>query len=263
MANKNASVSIELEGRGITLALNLNTISELGERFATNDLASIMAGFASGVRWAELRKLLYCLASDDETLTEREVGRLIGMEDIPRVMTALEQLMGGKPADPRVLAPFVPTPAALVKRMLEAAGCGPGKIVLDLGAGDGRVLEQAAEMGAAEVIGYELDPGRASAIRNKGLRECKVFMVDAAEAVVNRADIVFLYLLQSSNQKLRGKLERELKPGAVVVSHAFSMDGWPSEVSEAVECADGIARRFHLWSIDVVREALKIEPAAA
>ena len=42
----------------------------------------------------------------------------------------------------------------------------------------------------------------------------------------SEADVVTLYLLQVTNDRLRQKLEKELKPGARVVSHVFTFQGW-------------------------------------
>ena len=45
--------------------------------------------------------------------------------------------------------------------------------------------------------------------------------------------MVTLYLLTSSNEKLRPKLEKSLKPGARVVSHDYAVRGWkPVRVEE-------------------------------
>jgi hypothetical protein len=40
------------------------------------------------------------------------------------------------------------------------------------------------------------------------------------------ADVVAVYLLQGTNQKLKTQLSQQLKPGARVVSHTFSRVGW-------------------------------------
>ena len=55
-------------------------------------------------------------------------------------------------------APWVPTPQELVDTMLDMATVSAGDLVIDLGAGDGRVVISAAHRGA-RAIGVELDPG--------------------------------------------------------------------------------------------------------
>jgi hypothetical protein len=43
---------------------------------------------------------------------------------------------------------------------------------------------------------------------------------------LSKADVVTVYLLPQTNDKLMPKLERELRPTSRVVSHAFKFD-WP------------------------------------
>jgi hypothetical protein len=50
---------------------------------------------------------------------------------------------------------------------------------------------------------------------------------------LSKADIVTLYLLQDTNEKLKPKLEKELKPGTLIVSHVFTFTGWnPQKADE-------------------------------
>jgi len=53
---------------------------------------------------------------------------------------------------------------------------------------------------------------------------------------------VTLYLLTASNLKLKPILTKQLKPGARIVSHAFSMGDWPPEKDEEFKDANGISR---------------------
>ena len=53
---------------------------------------------------------------------------------------------------------------------------------------------------------------------------------------ISPADVVFLYLTTSANEKVKPKLEAELKPGARVVSHDYEIVGWkPVKVEEFCE----------------------------
>src|SRR4051812_9436628 len=55
------------------------------------------------------------------------------------------------------LAPFVPSPPAMVDRMLALAGTGPDDIVYDLGSGDGQIVIAAARLFGARATGIEID----------------------------------------------------------------------------------------------------------
>ncbi|HEX4936086.1 MAG TPA: hypothetical protein VFV33_23055, partial [Gemmatimonadaceae bacterium] len=65
------------------------------------------------------------------------------------------------------------------------------------------------------------------------------------ETDISPASVVTLYLLPSLNQKLMPKLQKELKPGSRIVSHAFDMgDAWPPEKTQEVN-----GRRIYMWTV--------------
>jgi hypothetical protein len=148
------------------------------------------------------------------------------------------------------LAPFVPTPAAVVKKMIELAEIEPRSMCVDLGAGDGRLLFAAVE--AAEDVfatGYEKHPERYEALRAKcdGTRVA-VLATDIRQAAIGKADVVFMYLLPGSNSELKAKLLKEMKPGARVVSHDFDMPDWQPDAVDVVK-AEGRTHRVYMWRI--------------
>jgi len=134
--------------------------------------------------------------------------------------------------------PFVATPEHVARRMLEMAQVGPDDVVYDLGAGDGRILIMAAREFGARAVGIELRKDLYNQIERKikeyGLDgRVRVIYGSFYEVDVSEASVVTLYLLTSVNEKLRPKLERELKPGTRVVSHDFEVPGWrPVRVEE-------------------------------
>lgn len=124
---------------------------------------------------------------------------------------------------------YVPTPQAVVDKMLEMAGVKPGDVVYDLGCGDGRVVVSAAKRYGVKAAGFDIDPARvkeslANVRSNKvehlvSIRQKDIFTLDLREATV-----VFLYLLPALNVRLMPQLEK-LKPGSRIVSHDFDMRG--------------------------------------
>lgn len=125
--------------------------------------------------------------------------------------------------------PFLPTHRDQARRMMEFAALRPGMRAIDLGSGAGRLLFLAAERGAV-VVGYELNPilylWTLLIIRLKGLSgrvsaRCQSFY----QADLSSADVVFAFLLPKPMKRLAPKLFTELKPGAVVISYAFSIPG--------------------------------------
>jgi SAM-dependent methyltransferase len=152
------------------------------------------------------------------------------------------------------LAPFVPTPQDVVERMLNLAGVGKNDVVVDLGSGDGRLVVTAAKQFGARGIGVDIDPariaeGRANA-KQAGVESLVEFrQQDALQADISQATVVTLYLLSSSNVKLRPRLLSQLKPGARIVSHQFGMGDWPPDKVETFTDSNGTSRTLYLWTV--------------
>jgi protein-L-isoaspartate O-methyltransferase len=157
------------------------------------------------------------------------------------------------------LAPYVPSPEVIVDRMLEIARVGPGDTVYDLGSGDGRVVVAAAQRFGARALGIELDDQRfatASArVRDMGLAaRARIVHGDLASVDLRPATVVTLYQLPSVNDMLRPALERQLRPGARVVTHDFPINGWsPSQVVTG-RLQDGSQHAIYLYTVGETRK---------
>jgi SAM-dependent methyltransferase len=127
--------------------------------------------------------------------------------------------------------PYVPSPIEVVDRMLEFAAVNQRDVVYDIGSGDGRVVIQAAKKYDSRGVGLELDLrmveiARADA-RKQGVEHLVEFRhADALQADISDATVVTLYMLPSFNTQLRPVLERQLKPGARIVTHDYGIEGW-------------------------------------
>jgi precorrin-6B methylase 2 len=153
------------------------------------------------------------------------------------------------------LAPYVPTPQDVVERMLELAAVTNKDVVFDLGCGDGRLVITAAAKHGARGVGIDIDPERIAEseanAKKAGVENLVTFKVqDALKVDVSPATVVTLYLLSSSNLKLRPLLTKELRPGARIVSHAFSMGDWQPEKIDTFRDANGSTRTLYLWRAD-------------
>jgi SAM-dependent methyltransferase len=157
---------------------------------------------------------------------------------------------------PQSLAPYASTPEDVVDRMLALAGTTREDVVYDLGCGDGRIPIAAAKTYGARGVGIDIDPRRieesranAKAAGVEGLVEFRI--EDALTTDVSPATIVTLYMLASGNAKLRPILTRQLRPGARIVSHAFSMGpAWPAEKIDRFVSARGDEVTLYLWRAD-------------
>lgn len=126
-------------------------------------------------------------------------------------------------------APFVPSPAGAVRKMLAAAALKPGEIVFDIGCGDGRLARLAAKDYGARATGLELSPLVYLLARVVGLLRpsgAEIKLADFRWQDLSRADAVFCYLNKDIMTPLEAKLRKDLKPGARVVSYIYRLPSW-------------------------------------
>jgi predicted RNA methylase len=153
------------------------------------------------------------------------------------------------------LAPYHATPPDVVDRMLALASVGKTDVVVDLGCGDGRIPIRAAEKNGARGICVDIDEklielARANA-KKAGVEDRVTFRVeDAMTTDLSQATVVTLFLLPESNAKLRPVLQKGLKPGSRIVSHAFSMGpDWLADKVETFTSANGDRVTLYLWVV--------------
>jgi len=129
-------------------------------------------------------------------------------------------------------APNVPTPTAIVDRMLTLAQVGPNDYLIDLGSGDGRlVIAAVAKYKARGGMGVEIDRSRVKdatdQAKKAGVADRVTFVAgDLFVADIEQATVVTLYLLPSMMGDVEAKLRKELKPGTRVVSHDYPLPSW-------------------------------------
>ena len=109
------------------------------------------------------------------------------------------------------LAPFVATPTSVVRQMLILAELKPGEVLYDLGSGDGRAVIMAAKDFGAKSVGVELRDDLAKKALNNihelGLNEkTQIIQKDIFDVDLSVADVVFLYLTTSANERIKPKL---------------------------------------------------------
>jgi SAM-dependent methyltransferase len=142
---------------------------------------------------------------------------------------------------------YVPTPPAVVTRMLDLAKVGKDDVVYDLGCGDGRIVVAAAKRGA-RATGVDIDPERIAEaranVKQAGVEDrARIVEGDLFETDLKDATVVTLYLLPELNLRLRPKI-LQLEPGTRVVSHAFDMGDWKPERVEQVE-----GKTIYYWTV--------------
>jgi SAM-dependent methyltransferase len=161
----------------------------------------------------------------------------------PKNPGATEHESPGTPGLKELDTPYVPTPQAVVERMLDLAKVKAGEMVVDLGSGDGRIMITAAKEYGARGFGVEIDPylvqtSNEQAVRAGVADRVKFLKQDLFKTDFHEADVLTLYLLPDVNAALRPKILSEMKPGTRVVSHDYGMGTWLPDAQETISAPD-------------------------
>jgi len=146
---------------------------------------------------------------------------------------------------------WVPSPQALVDKMLDMAKVTPKDYVIDLGSGDGRTVITAAKRGA-KALGIEYNPDMVELSKRNAAKEgvsdkASFIKADLFETDFSQAQVITMFLLSSINLKLRPKI-LDLKPGTRIVSNTFDMADWkPDENATLPGCNSWCTA--HLWIV--------------
>ena len=147
---------------------------------------------------------------------------------------------------------WVPTPDALVEKMLDLAKVTPSDYVMDLGSGDGRNIIAAAKRGA-RARGVEFNPdmvelSKAMAAKAGVADKAEFVRGDMFEADISQATVMALFLLPDNLQRLIPKFV-DLRPGTRMVMNTFSVPGWDPDVTERADGDCGSWCTAHLYFV--------------
>jgi hypothetical protein len=133
---------------------------------------------------------------------------------------------------------WVPTPQALVDKMLDMAKVTPRDYVIDLGSGDGRTVITAAKRGA-KAHGIEYNPDMVELSKRNAAKEgvsdrASFVKADLFESDFSQATVITMFLLPGINIRLRPKI-LDLRPGTRIVSNSFTMGEWEADEEGTVK----------------------------
>ena len=152
-------------------------------------------------------------------------------------------------------APWVPTWKKDFERIVKLADLKPGETFIELGCGNGRVCRAVARellpssrggQGGVSVIGVELSIAQVaiawlhSKLFHMGTHKghpynIQIKLGNAFHTDLSNVDVVYMFLMPETYEKIRPKLEKELKPGARVITYVWPIPGWTPDVVDVVE----------------------------
>ena len=128
-------------------------------------------------------------------------------------------------------APYVPTKKKILEEILLPAKVKKNSRFVEIGSGDGRMVRYAAKRYGARGDGVDVNPILINWAKvlskivgtegNVNFQVENVFDVD-----LGQADYVYLFLMPELIEKLKSKMNKELKRSAVVIAHGFPVKGW-------------------------------------
>jgi precorrin-6B methylase 2 len=152
---------------------------------------------------------------------------------------------------------WVPTPQALVEKMLDLAKVTPQDFLMDLGSGDGRTVITAAKRGL-RAQGVEYNPDMVELSKRNaaaaGVGDKANFVkADLFETDFSKAQVITMFLLPSINLRLRPTI-LNMKPGTRIVSNSFTMDDWQADQTTTVEGDCTTWCTAYLWIVPAKAE---------
>ena len=182
--------------------------------------------------------------------------RLVLSAVIVAAFAATAFAQGTEPFEPQVGQAgkdvvWVPTPQALVDKMLDMAEVTPQDFLMDLGSGDGRTVITAAKRGL-RAQGIEYNPDMVALARRnaaaEGVSERAIFEnADLFETNFSKAQVITMFLLPQINMKLRPAI-LDMAPGTRVVSNSFTMEDWQPDQTERLDGCTAWCTA-HLWIV--------------
>lgn len=157
--------------------------------------------------------------------------------------------------EPKYNLIFVPTPEAVVDKMLDMAKVTKGDVVFDLGCGNSIITCMAAKKFGCKGVGVDLNPERIKEseemIKKFGVKDLvEVRLGDALKVKdLDKANVICLYMLEEFLTKLEPIAQKTLKKGTRIVSHDYKWsDNWPPDVALDFK-GPNRTHRLYMWTV--------------
>lgn len=124
-------------------------------------------------------------------------------------------------------SPYVPTKRKIIQNILKEAGLKKEHKFIDIGCGDGRIVEEAVTFGALGT-GIDINPllifrARLKA-KFKNLKNIKYITGDIKKINLTNYDMIYVFLMPKFIEDLSLQLEKALINKAIIISHGFKVN---------------------------------------
>jgi SAM-dependent methyltransferase len=125
-------------------------------------------------------------------------------------------------------SPYVPIKKNRINEILKQANLKPNKKFIDLGCGDGRVVQQAVQLYKVKGTGIDINPivllkakfiAKIKKISNINYKRGNIFKTN-----LNEYDYIYLFLMPKLINELENKLNNALKNNSTIISHGFKIE---------------------------------------
>jgi len=199
---------------------------------------------------------------------------LMGFTALP--LTGLNVQGGENPENPKYNLIYVPTEDQVIEKMFEMAKLSDKDTIFDLGCGDGRVVCMALKkFPGAKGIGIDLNPKRISECmesieKYKLADDVQNFRLEfrLGDAIkvpdIERANVIFLYMLPEFMDLLEPIAATKLKPGTRIVSHDYRwhVGNWEPDITLENFQGPNRTHTLYRWTVPVTAENTPPVPTA-
>ena len=152
---------------------------------------------------------------------------------------------------------FAPTPIVVAEKMLEVAKINKDTVVYDLGSGDGRLVIMASLIYDCKAVGIEMnkkwaDLSKRNVVRNRVEDKVEIWQDDILTAELDKADVLFVYLMPDLLEKLK-PVFGELEKGVLVVSHDKPIPGVVCDKKVEVK-SEGVSHFVFMYTLPLKKE---------
>lgn len=132
-------------------------------------------------------------------------------------------------------SPYVATRNKRIIEILENAGLKKGKLFVELGSGDGRMVRTAVKEYDVLGIGVDVNPLLIFWAKILGHKNIDFKVENIFDTNLSKADYVYIFLMPKLIEELTLKMEKELKKGTIVISHGFPILTWKKKLFKTLK----------------------------